>query len=797
MDSKKNEVKKTLKERFVSSMKLYIETYIGSIPKTMEGLKENLPNFLLTIAKSIGCIALGILFGTKTFFYSSLPFGTALLSASNKNVSFIYIGLLISACLEKTGLALPLFLIYTALYVSRILVHRTLNAEEKSFELFHEKLKFKIIEGVSASIFISFYRAAYFGFLYFDLLGGLLEILTVPLFIFLFDLGLDKKHKFDIKREIGCISLIAATIFTLIDRYLLGFSLSIIATILISFYISKTAGALRGGVYGLVCGFLSNTALSPVFAINGITSGLLWGVGNASAITISCILSIMCGLYIEGFDALISFAPEILLSSIVFMPLVHFKLLPKVDIYSAIDIHTDNEDAMLFLAERKRQATEEHIEELSKSFSELSEVFYRLSDKNMRPKLLDTHEICDSIRENYCPKCIFKRTCWEKENSSTRNVFSNISKTLIEKGYVEKDDVENYMLERCMHMDRMLERINDAHACKLESMIKENKTEVFAMDYESMAHLLEAAVKINCTDFLPDENMRAKLSEACRKIKLHARNICVYGKRRLSIIASGIDIKNMKLSASEIKKCFENIAQVSLSDPKFEIDGDYITLSLCSDRRFVVECAAASNTKQNETMCGDTICMFENKNDYFYSLISDGMGSGREAALTSRLSSLFLKKMLMAKNSKPVAIEMLNNFIRSKNTECFSTVDLLEIDLLNGQAAFIKSGAASSYVLRNDKIFRISSNTMPVGITREINAEEVKFELENNDVIVMVSDGVGQSNEDLVRVSNILTFDYTENLQTLADKILNDAVRKANRSDDITVGIIRVKEKKT
>ena len=170
------------------------------------------------------------------------------------------------------------------------------------------------------------------------------------------------------------------------------------------------------------------------------------------------------------------------------------------------------------------------------------------------------------------------------------------------------------------------------------------------------------------------------------------------------------------------------------------------------------------------------------------------MGSGREAALTSRLCGIFLKKMLAAGNSKPVAMEMLNNFIRSKNTECFSTVDLLEIDLLNGCASFIKSGAVASFVMREDKLFRIASNTMPVGITKEINAEEVKFELKDGDVIVMVSDGVGQSTEDTVRVSNILTYSWENDLKKMADKILYNARATSTRSDDISVGIIRVNE---
>ena len=795
MDSKKTDSKKSAKESIVSFFKAYMGMYVEKIPKTKEDAIEKLPDILQYFAKCAAFAVLGYWFGSKTLFYSALPMGTALLCSSRKYVPYIYLGLIISAATEKTGLALPLFLIYTALFLSRVLVYRTYGkANGNEFELFHEKLSFRLIEGISASIFLSFYRAAYFGFLYYDIMGGMLEIALVPLITYMYDLAFDEKNKFSIKREIGFVAILTSLTASLVGRFAFGFSLPILAVCFISLYMSKNAGAMRGGVYGLVCGFMANSALSPVFAISSMAAGLLWRVGKATAITTYCMVGILCGIYIEGWLSLTDFAPEILLCGIVFAALAHFKLLPRLELLCGELYPTDDENASRILSEKRQRDTEKRIESLSNAFTELSEIFYTLSDRTRRPGFIDTQEICDKVCENYCPKCLFKRTCWEKENSSTKEVFSKISRELCEKGYVERENVDPYLSERCMHMDRIIEKINDAHGCLLESLIKENKTEVFAMDYEAMGHLLESAVKHNCDEFQPDDNLKEKLCEANAKLNIHARNICVYGRRKLSIIAGGVDINAMKQSAKDIKLCYENVCGTGLSTPKFDVEGDYITMSLCSARRYKTEFAASSSTKKNEQFCGDLICMFENGNDYFYSLISDGMGSGREAALTSRLCGVFLKKMLMAGNSKPVAMEMLNNFIRSKNTECFSTVDLLEIDLLNGRAGFVKSGAAASYVLREDKIFRIASNTMPIGITRQINAEEVNFELHDNDIIVMVSDGVGQSPEDLVRVGNILTFDNEGSLQELADKILSDAARKSSRSDDISVGVIRIKE---
>lgn len=789
MDGKKTDAKKSVKQLLGE----YWESYTEGLPKSREELIDSLPRLLKGAGIAAGSVLLGYIFGSMAVAYSAIPFGTAYLAASKKNVVYIYIGLILSAITEKTGMALPLFLIYTALFISRLLIYRSFGMKDKHFGVFEESLTYRLIEGFSASLFISVYRAASFGFLYYDIFGGLFEITAVPLLIKLYDYVIDKKYKFSVKREIGLITLLASVVMALSDVYIYGFCLGTLAAGIVTLYISRSAGTLRGGVYGLICGLVCSPVISPVLALGGMAAGVLWRLGAASALSVSCLVCIVGGIYVEGWSFIPDYSPELMSAMILLYPFAQFGWLPRLYLYTEGITPQNDADMALMLAEKKQRDAERRFKALSMAFSELSQVFYMLSDRVRRPGLIDTRELCDRVCDNYCSKCLFKRTCWEKEYTSTQEVFADIARELCDKGYVEKSAVAGYMIDRCCSMDRILEKINQSHADLLERLIMQNKTEVFAMDYESMAHLLEAAVRINCEEYLPDEGMKKRLEEAAHNLKFYARNICVYGKRKLSVVASGVDMTSMKLTSNQLRECFENICEVRLDQPKFQIEGDYVTMYLDSKRRFYTEYAASTNTKRNETYCGDLVCMFENGHDYFYSLISDGMGSGKEAALTSRLCGVFLKKMLQAGNSKPVAMEMLNNFIRSKNTECFSTVDLLEIDLLNGKASFVKSGAVASYVKRGDKIFRIASNTMPVGITKEINAEEVKFDLQDNDVIVMVSDGVGQSKEDTVMVSNLLTFSWEDDLYKMVDKILFNACQNSGRNDDVSVGIVRVR----
>ena len=90
-----------------------------------------------------------------------------------------------------------------------------------------------------------------------------------------------------------------------------------------------------------------------------------------------------------------------------------------------------------------------------------------------------------------------------------------------------------------------------------------------------------------------------------------------------------------------------------------------------------------------------------------------------------------------------------------------------------------------------DKIFKITSNTFPFGIVKKINAEEVKFELKDGDVIVMVSDGAVQTQADSARLCEILATYRSRDLSSLADDILSAAKEKSERPDDISVGVIR------
>ncbi|MGN1120735.1 MAG: SpoIIE family protein phosphatase, partial [Eubacteriales bacterium] len=113
-----------------------------------------------------------------------------------------------------------------------------------------------------------------------------------------------------------------------------------------------------------------------------------------------------------------------------------------------------------------------------------------------------------------------------------------------------------------------------------------------------------------------------------------------------------------------------------------------------------------------------------------------------------------------------------------------------------GRCSFVKAGAAPTYILRTGKLYKIFSATPPVGILSSFAAESTRFDVEPNDLILMLSDGVVPNGEDGAWLAELIRMDQTGDPATLAGRILEKAREINTRGDDMSVAVIRVKGQK-
>ncbi len=165
---------------------------------------------------------------------------------------------------------------------------------------------------------------------------------------------------------------------------------------------------------------------------------------------------------------------------------------------------------------------------------------------------------------------------------------------------------------------------------------------------------------------------------------------------------------------------------------------------------YKIECFALYKAKRGENICGDNVSAFKSINSKYNIILADGMGSGKEAFIKSDNTITLLKKLLKSGAAPSKAIDTVNSSMEMLKDEIgFSTIDLCSISLESGVAEFYKCGAYYGYILRNKKLIKINGGGYPAGLTDKITYSYLSTALEDNDFIIMMSDGVSAADEKL------------------------------------------------
>jgi hypothetical protein len=266
----------------------------------------------------------------------------------------------------------------------------------------------------------------------------------------------------------------------------------------------------------------------------------------------------------------------------------------------------------------------------------------------------------------------------------------------------------------------------------------------------------------------------------------------VIGERRRHLIAAGEDPDGSLITSPELHAGIEKLLDAKLGEAEYFRRGTTALIEVEAARRLSAESAVATIQGSSGEVSGDVSCAFTSKDGYFYSLLSDGMGSGELARETADFVTKFLSYLLRTGGFRDTALCLLNNIVRRRGEECSATIDLFELDLIRGDALFIKSGAAPSYVKRGSSIFRIRSETAPIGLMNQVDAERMRAEVREGDYVIMLSDGVSSTPEDAPWLLELLTEPPRRSLKEYAELILSEAVKNSNSGDDMTVLVTKI-----
>ena len=757
--------------------------------------KLNLSKEARGIIFEITLFALAFALTSSRFLFGTYPFGIALLGGVKRQAPFVFAGAMLSTLFfmeEKTVYAVALVgelgLRVAAAFIKRADFVKAELGEKQGKKitdaLFCEGTELRVAVASLTALGLGIYTVVINGYVYYDIFALVFNTVLVSIVTFCLT-GLAENSKSQ-RFLAGVGALLFCVAYAMSQVELLGIDVVTFLSYAAVLYVSKNMGGIKGAALGVLLGVAQGGAVSGVLGICGLVGGFLWGISSYLAVMSSFILSMGYAIGLMGYEAVVLLMPELLAASLIMYPLLKFEALPRPVSMQKKEV----KGTRAYKIESRSHELQRKMTDLSQAYYQVSGLLKGVGEKTKAPDKRGYLDMALEVCEAHCYTCPKQEICWKRDVETTNKNINKMGRAMFNKGELCKDDVEERFLHRCPNIEAIMEELNSKNREIALDNVKNDKLEVCAQSYESVAKIIGEAFDGE-RQMAVNKELTDKAVRVAANCGFIADKIEVFDGKRKEIIAAGVDIQRSKCTSEVLRHEMEKALCLSLNEAEITQEDGCVILKFDTRNTYTVEASSLTHTPDEESQNGDSYGVFVYGTRQ-YMVICDGMGSGRDAHLTSELCVELLKRMLSVSDDKNTVMAMLNGLIRAKNTECSSTVDLLELDLVNGEGRIVKSGACPSFIKRGDKVFKLQSRTAPLGIMKGLDAEELSFTLNRGDICVMVSDGVVPSKQESHWLMQYLTDCKEQDSAILSRKIMEEA-KKRGVKDDMTVicGVIK------
>lgn len=407
-------------------------------------------------------------------------------------------------------------------------------------------------------------------------------------------------------------------------------------------------------------------------------------------------------------------------------------------------------------------------------------------------------QVFDRAAEQVCQDCPRYPLCWKQDYHETYQAFCQMLAATRQRGYGKLSDAPVSFLSVCSRAGELISAANVEYASllhrrQMEARLRASRSAVWRQ-YAQLSQLLSQAAKELEFDLTPDPEQAPPVLRFLRRHGLEAEIRLGRDQRgRLVIQLTGSDLSPIR-EGTLLNDLSRNMG-MAFAQSALERDRTGQRLTLVQEDQYLATAGVAALSKEGETVSGDGGNWFRDRDGRLWVVLCDGMGSGPGAARQSRLALHLLEDFLKAGVSPEIALSTLSNALalRGESELGFTTIDLLGLDLFSGQCRSYKLGAAPTYLRQSGRVKKLAGTSLPAGLEfgQESRPDVRSFQLAQEDLAVMVSDGVSDGEEDdwlwqLVR-------DFRESSpKELAARILEHS---SGGRDDRTVLVLQLKKR--
>ena len=598
------------------------------------------------------------------------------------------------------------------------------------------------------------------------------------------------------KHAIAVVILLSCVLMALSGAVIAGqVSVGRILALLLVQISAFRGGPLSGSACGLILGLAMDVSsgqamfYTVAYALSALVSGAVARSGRPAFLIACCACSLLCVLWNVGGGVRTELLLENLGASVVFL-LLPMRLIHLLGSFLRSNPAEPGEAGL-------RRYTARRVSRLAEAFHDL----YVTVDSGLAKGCNDENisTVFDRAAEQVCARCKNKSRCWNSEYVDTLSVFGDVSARIRDRGLLRAEDLPQRFLESCLFPEDLITAVNGElrgrmYRRQFQARLAENRSAAY-QQYLDLAEVLSGVSQELENAYGPDLLAQRRLSRYLSSLDLDA-DISAFRDRsgRLHLLIESVKLKQLLREPGYMDQLSEAVG-TRLCRPMGSDESAEGRITLLEAEPLTVSVGVASLKKSGETVSGDRGTYFKTEQGMLCILLSDGMGSGENAARESVAAVRVLERFLRTGVEPALAMRILNSVMLIKNEDSwgFATVDLLCIDLFSGNAAFYKYGAAPSYVKTGRQIRRVRSESLAAGLTAGADSQPdvVKMRLHPGSLALIASDGViAESNDQWIR--SLLAQESDRDMKALARNMLQTALKQYGSSDDMTVLAVRV-----
>lgn len=399
----------------------------------------------------------------------------------------------------------------------------------------------------------------------------------------------------------------------------------------------------------------------------------------------------------------------------------------------------------------------------------------------------------NSLTHNYCESCYVRSECFARNKGKLYTFFKNMILYSKRSDYGQYDTEMLSFSKNCPYIVEMRKSsilINE----KLNLSTTSTKSNTLVAQLNGISNVLR---QFSIDNTLKTEMDYETFNNIHRSLNDYGFNVCFFEAKKICvndfIIEVGVKgetFNNLKPIVEEI--CDNYIPNHTTCLFKSASKGKTY-FNIIPKINYEVEYGYGSIAQEGNSVCGDNYIIKQLHNSKLIAAISDGMGKGYLAHQESGTTLKLVDEITNTAITSETGLQILNTFYFIQDyLEKYSTLDYLEIDRARGEATFYKMGAASSYLFRHDNSYeKIINEGLPFGIEEIIEAK--KYPLQNDDLIIMASDGIFENIVDEKELETFIKGIKHLSPQKITYEILNYARKHQTKTgDDMSVISLKI-----